>query len=116
MGGFDDGNDGLLARVDNDNLNSVDGVVDNDSLNGNQDVDICTKESLYTNNKTYISLLFSFLPLPPKCQAIFNQLSMNRYLASMVENNNDGLIYPLFDSTEAVIQRTIEGIQKMMSP
>jgi hypothetical protein len=33
----------------------------------------------------------------------------------MVENNNnDGLVYPLPDSTEAVIQRTIEGIQRLI--
>ena len=43
---------------------------------------------------------------------------MNVNLASMVENNNnDGLVYPLPDSTtELVIQRTIEGIQKMIRP
>jgi hypothetical protein len=39
-------------------------------------------------------------------------------LASMVENNNyDGWVYPLSDSTtEIVIQRTIEGIQRMIKP
>ena len=31
-------------------------------------------------------------------------------------NNNDGLVYPLPDSTEAVISRTIEGIQRMIKP
>jgi hypothetical protein len=36
---------------------------------------------------------------------------------SMVENNNnDGLVYPLPDSTEAVIQRMTEGIQRMIKP
>jgi hypothetical protein len=39
----------------------------------------------------------------------------------MVENNNnnnnyDCLVYPLPDSTEVVIQRVIEGIQRMMRP
>jgi hypothetical protein len=34
----------------------------------------------------------------------------------MVENNNinNNLLYPLPDSTEAVIQRTIQGIQRMI--
>jgi hypothetical protein len=32
----------------------------------------------------------------------------------MVENNNDGLVYPPLDSTELVIQRVIEGIQRMI--
>jgi hypothetical protein len=41
---------------------------------------------------------------------------MNVNLASMVENNNDGLVYLLPDSTELVIQRTIEGIQRMIRP
>jgi hypothetical protein len=39
---------------------------------------------------------------------------MNFNLDSMVVNNNDGLVYLLPDSTELVIQRTIEGIQKMI--
>jgi hypothetical protein len=34
----------------------------------------------------------------------------------MVENNNGGLDYPVSDSTKAVISRTIEGIQRMISP
>ena len=41
---------------------------------------------------------------------------MNVNLASMVENNNDGLVYLLPDSTELVIQRTIERIQRMIRP
>jgi hypothetical protein len=45
---------------------------------------------------------------------------MNVDLANMVENNNnnnyDCLVYPLPDSTEVVIQRVIEGIQRMMRP
>ena len=30
-------------------------------------------------------------------------------------HNNDSLVYPTPDSTELLIQRTIEGIQKMIS-
>jgi hypothetical protein len=41
---------------------------------------------------------------------------MNVHLASMVNNNNDGLVHPVPDSTEIIIQRTIEGIQKMIRP
>jgi hypothetical protein len=33
----------------------------------------------------------------------------------MVHNNNDGLDYPVSDSTEAVISRTIEGIHRMIT-
>jgi hypothetical protein len=44
MDGFDDKNDGLLARVDNYNLNSVDDVVDNDSLSGIHGTDICRSD------------------------------------------------------------------------
>jgi hypothetical protein len=31
-------------------------------------------------------------------------------------NNNDGLVYPVPDSTELIIQRAIKGIQKMIKP
>ena len=31
-------------------------------------------------------------------------------------NNNDGLVLPVPDSTELIIQRTIKGIQKMIGP
>jgi len=34
----------------------------------------------------------------------------------MVDNNNDSLVYPVHDSTELIIQRTIKGIQKMIRP
>ena len=40
---------------------------------------------------------------------------MNVNLASMVENNNDGLVYLLPDSSEVIIQRMIDGIQRMIS-
>ena len=32
----------------------------------------------------------------------------------MVDNNSKSLVYPISDSTEAIISRTIEGIQKMI--
>jgi hypothetical protein len=43
---------------------------------------------------------------------------MNVNLTSMVNNNNDGLVYPIPvpDSTELIIQRTIKGIQKIITP
>jgi hypothetical protein len=31
-------------------------------------------------------------------------------------NNNDGLVHPVADSTELIIQRTIKGIQKIIRP
>jgi hypothetical protein len=34
----------------------------------------------------------------------------------MVDNNNDGLVYPVPDSTDEIIQRTIDGIQKIIRP
>jgi hypothetical protein len=40
---------------------------------------------------------------------------VNVNLASMVENNNDGLVYLLPDSSEVIIQRMIDEIQIMIS-
>jgi hypothetical protein len=34
----------------------------------------------------------------------------------MVNNNNDGLVLPVPDSTELIIRRTIKGIQKIIRP
>jgi hypothetical protein len=39
---------------------------------------------------------------------------MDIHGASMVHNNNDGLDYPVPDSTELIIQQAIDGIQKMI--
>jgi len=33
----------------------------------------------------------------------------------MIHNNNDSLVYPISDSTEAVINRMIEGIQRLIT-
>jgi hypothetical protein len=69
--------------------------------------------SLFSN--TIILLLCcGHLPPPLGARLFFNHLHVYVHFASMIDNTNGSLVYPIPDPSELVRPRTIEGIQRMI--